>query len=77
MLGAVAYTFYLYFDFSGYSDSARAAALMMGISLPENFKTPFFASNFSGFPGTGGTSAFPPGCRITCSCRWPGRMYPR
>ena len=49
ILGAVAYTFYLYFDFSGYSDSARAAALMMGISLPENFKTPFFATNFSGF----------------------------
>ena len=49
MLAVLAYTFYLYFDFSGYSESARAAALMMGIQLPENFKTPFFATNFSGF----------------------------
>lgn len=49
ILAAVAYTLYLYFDFSGYSEAARAAALMMGIQLPENFKTPFFATNFSGF----------------------------
>lgn len=49
LLAVLAYTLYLYFDFAGYSESARAAALLMGIQLPENFKTPFFATNFSGF----------------------------
>ena len=45
----VLYTFQLYFDFAGYSDMARASGLLLGIELPENFKTPFFATNFSGF----------------------------
>ena len=45
----VLYTFQLYFDFAGYSDMARAIGLLLGIRLPENFKTPFFATNFSGF----------------------------
>lgn len=49
LLAAMAYTFQLYFDFSGYSDAARASALLLGIEVPENFKTPFFATNFSGF----------------------------
>ena len=49
IVAVLAYTFYLYFDFAGHSEAARAAALMMGIRLPENFKTPFFATNFSGF----------------------------
>ena len=43
------YTLILYFDFSGYSDMARATGLALGLELPENFKTPFFATNFSGF----------------------------
>ncbi len=43
------YTLYLYFDFAGYSEMARASGLLLGIRLPENFKTPFFATNFSGF----------------------------
>ena len=45
----VLYTLQLYFEFSGYSDMARATGLLLGIELPENFKTPFFATNFSGF----------------------------
>lgn len=43
------YTMQLYFDFSGYSCMARASGLLLGLTLPENFKTPFFATNFSGF----------------------------
>jgi len=39
----------LYFNFSGYSEVARAVGLFLGLDLPENFKTPFFATNFSGF----------------------------
>ncbi|KPK36125.1 MAG: alginate O-acetyltransferase, partial [Phycisphaerae bacterium SG8_4] len=35
--GALAYTFQLYFDFSGYSDMAVGLAFMFGIRLPLNF----------------------------------------
>ena len=49
VLAAVFYTFQLYFNFSGYSEVARAVGLLLGLNLPENFKTPFFATNFSGF----------------------------
>ena len=49
VLGAVGYTLQLYFNFSGYSEVARAVGLFLGLDLPENFKTPFFATNFSGF----------------------------
>ncbi|MCI2047016.1 MAG: hypothetical protein LKJ90_04805 [Faecalibacterium sp.] len=49
IVALILYTFQLYFDFAGYSDMARAAGLLLGIELPENFKTPFFATNFSGF----------------------------
>ena len=49
VLATVFYTFQLYFNFSGYSEVARAVGLLLGLELPENFKTPFFATNFSGF----------------------------
>lgn len=49
ILAAVAYTFQLYFNFSGYSEVARAVGLLLGLELPENFKTPLFSTNFSGF----------------------------
>lgn len=49
LLAAVLYTFQLYFNFSGYSELARASGLFLGLELPENFKTPFFSTNFSGF----------------------------
>ena len=40
-VGALAYTFQLYFDFSGYTDMALGLALMMGIRLPINFFSPY------------------------------------
>ena len=46
---ALAYTFQLYFDFSGYSDMARGAARMLGVRLPENFASPYKALSISGF----------------------------
>jgi D-alanyl-lipoteichoic acid acyltransferase DltB (MBOAT superfamily) len=38
---ALAYTFQLYFDFSGYADMAIGAAKMFGITLPVNFDSPY------------------------------------
>lgn len=48
VLALVAYAFYLYFDFAGYSEMSRASGILLGIELPVNFRTPFFATNFSG-----------------------------
>ena len=39
--GAFAYTFQIYFDFSGYCDMALGLALMFGIRLPINFNSPY------------------------------------
>lgn len=39
--GSIAYSFQLYFDFSGYSDMAVGIALLFGIYLPINFNSPF------------------------------------
>lgn len=47
--GALAYTFQLYFDFSGYSDMAVGIALMFGIRLPINFFSPYNAVNIIDF----------------------------
>lgn len=49
LLAAVLFMLQLYFDFSGYTDIALGAAQMVGITLPPNFKNPYFATNFSGF----------------------------
>jgi len=38
--GSLAYTFQLYFDFSGYTDMAIGAALLFNIRLPINFNSP-------------------------------------
>lgn len=43
--GALAYTFQLYFDFSGYSDMAIGLAKMMRIDLPLNFASPYKAAS--------------------------------
>lgn len=40
-MAALAYTFQLYFDFSGYSDMAIGIARMFGILLPLNFNSPY------------------------------------
>jgi alginate O-acetyltransferase complex protein AlgI len=48
-LGALCYTFQIYFDFSGYTDMALGIGRMMGITFPENFNRPYIARNFTEF----------------------------
>jgi alginate O-acetyltransferase complex protein AlgI len=48
-IGALAYTFQLYFDFSGYSDMAIGISLMFGIFLPLNFDSPYKATSIIDF----------------------------
>ena len=48
-LGILAYTFQIYFDFSGYSDMAIGLGRMMGFSFPENFKSPYTSTSISEF----------------------------
>ena len=48
-IGALAYTFQLYFDFSGYSDMAIGLSWMFNIRLPFNFNSPYRAVNISDF----------------------------
>ncbi|MFM8964317.1 MAG: MBOAT family O-acyltransferase, partial [Sphingomonadales bacterium] len=44
-----AYTFQIYFDFSGYSDMAIGLARMMGFRFPENFDSPYSAQSITEF----------------------------
>ncbi len=46
---AVAYTFYLYYNFSGYMDIVIGIGWLLGQSLPENFDRPFSARNIFEF----------------------------
>ena len=48
-MGALAYTFQLYFDFSGYSDMAIGLARLFGIRLPLNFYSPYKAASIIEF----------------------------
>ena len=43
------YTFYLFFDFAGYSAFAVGVSRFMGIRTPENFNLPFLARNIRDF----------------------------
>ncbi len=45
----LAYTFQIYFDFSGYSDMAIGSACMMNISLQQNFNSPYQAYSIRDF----------------------------
>ncbi len=47
--GCLAYTFQLYFDFSGYSDMAIGLARLFGIRLPMNFCSPYKAASLIDF----------------------------
>jgi alginate O-acetyltransferase complex protein AlgI len=47
--GALAYTFQLYFDFSGYSDMAIGLSRVFGVKLPLNFDSPYKAVNIIDF----------------------------
>jgi membrane protein involved in D-alanine export len=44
-----AYSFYLFFDFAGYSMFAIAFSYLLGIHTPENFDRPFLAPNIRDF----------------------------
>ncbi|MGA8900808.1 MBOAT family O-acyltransferase [Bradyrhizobium sp.] len=44
-LATLAYTLQIYFDFSGYSDMAIGLALLFGIRLPVNFRSPYRATS--------------------------------
>ncbi len=46
---ALAYTFQIYFDFSGYTDMALGASRMFGIVLPLNFYSPYKAHSIIDF----------------------------
>ncbi|MBO0360921.1 MBOAT family protein [Hymenobacter sp. BT186] len=48
-LGAVAYTFQIYFDFSGYSDMAIGLGRLMGFQFPENFNNPYVSRSITEF----------------------------
>jgi alginate O-acetyltransferase complex protein AlgI len=49
LLAIYGYALQLFFDFSGYTDIARGAAMLLGIQLPENFKRPYLAVNVAEF----------------------------
>ena len=48
-VGALAYTFQLYFDFSAYSDMAIGLARMFNVRFPLNFNSPYKALDISDF----------------------------
>ncbi|HRD37044.1 MAG TPA: MBOAT family O-acyltransferase, partial [Bacteroidia bacterium] len=44
-----AYTFQIYFDFSGYSDMAIGMGRMLGFKFPENFDNPYTSASITEF----------------------------
>lgn len=48
-IGAIAYTFQIYFDFSGYSDMAIGLGAMFGFDFKENFNYPLTATSIKDF----------------------------
>ena len=48
-LGTIAFGIQIYCDFSGYSDIAIGAALILGFKIPKNFNKPYFATSPSDF----------------------------
>lgn len=49
LIGAVAFTFQIYCDFSGYSDIAIGTARLFGIRLKNNFLFPYFSRDMGEF----------------------------
>ena len=45
LMAAFAYSFQIYFDFSGYSDMAIGCARILGWNLPRNFNLPYLSHN--------------------------------
>lgn len=48
-LGAVAYSFQIYFDFSAYSDMAIGLGLLLGFMFPKNFDSPYLSQSITEF----------------------------
>lgn len=48
-IGILAYTFQIYFDFSGYSDMAIGLGKMLGFHFPKNFDHPYQATSITDF----------------------------
>ena len=48
-MAALAFSCQLYFDFSGYTDMAIGAALMLNLKLPQNFDAPFRSQSITDF----------------------------
>ncbi|MBA3900667.1 MAG: MBOAT family protein [Bacteroidetes bacterium] len=49
LLGLCFYSFQIYCDFFGYSSIAVGSALIMGIKIMDNFKTPYLSNNIAEF----------------------------
>ncbi|MFO8129166.1 MAG: MBOAT family protein [Bacteroidales bacterium] len=48
-MGIIAYSFQIYFDFSGYSDMAIGIGRMIGFRFPENFNNPYISRSITEF----------------------------
>ncbi len=48
-IGILAYTFQIYYDFSGYSDMAIGIGRMIGFDFPENFDNPYISRSITEF----------------------------
>lgn len=48
-IGIIAYTFQIYYDFSGYSDMAIGLGRIMGFKFPENFNNPYTSGSITEF----------------------------
>lgn len=48
-IGALSYTLQLYFDFSGYSEMAIGLGLMVNLTIPQNFNSPYQATSIIDF----------------------------
>ncbi|OGU01751.1 MAG: hypothetical protein A2X82_18810 [Geobacteraceae bacterium GWC2_55_20] len=49
ILATYAYAMQIFFDFSGYTDMARGTARLFGLSLTENFNSPYLAPSIADF----------------------------
>ncbi|KJS16716.1 MAG: hypothetical protein VR69_08135 [Peptococcaceae bacterium BRH_c4b] len=47
VVAVYAYTFKIYYDFSGYTDMAVGCSLLFGIRVPENFNSPYLKRNIA------------------------------
>ncbi|MDB9518546.1 MBOAT family protein [Roseofilum reptotaenium CS-1145] len=48
-LATLAYGLQLFLDFSGYVDIVRGSAILLGLTLPENFEDPYFTTSIADF----------------------------